>query len=253
MASAWPLRRIAASISPAWGPSPQRTRSHEWSRTYLVAIMGESLDQSNKVLLGGEAANRQVKRRSWHALLCFGMIVPVIGLSAIKCVINGVIAKCDAIGLHSQINQVVAMGGPPTTAASKCRNRRLLINLLPPGSRSIDRLTLGHQDRRPAISPAPAGRSHGLWPGIAGDSYSVGLIAVEGPDDGRGALGGCQVFENSVRVKGDPVKRFGLFWRFPRIGAFQCRPSHMQSGSRRSSRNLIASARSRADDRGQNW
>src|SRR5208337_152533 len=108
----------------------------------LVAITGEGLDQANQVLLGGETASRQEERSDRHALPSFGMVAPEVGLIPVERVIDGVVAQGDAISLHPQIDQVVTMVGTSHERRVKEAQPAPFDQLLPPGSRSVDRLAL---------------------------------------------------------------------------------------------------------------
>ena len=111
-------------------------------RSCLVAITSECLDQANQVLLRSETANRQEERSGRQALPSLGMVVPEVGLVPVERVINGVVAQSDAIGRHPQIDQVVTMVGTSHERRVEQAQPTPFDQLLPPGSRPVDRLTL---------------------------------------------------------------------------------------------------------------
>ena len=236
--------RSLVSIRPACGPSPQRTRSHRSVGAGLVAIAGEGLDQADQVLLGDEAADRQEERSLGQALPSFGMVAPGSRPGSGRTRYRPRCSPGRCVGRHPELDQVVAMARTADQGGVEQADPAALDQLLPPGSRPVDRLALGHQDRRPAVSPGPAGRGHRLGPGIADDPHGIGLVAVESPDHGRGAVGGLSGSRGPIGEQGDPVERLGLLPALPGIGPLAA--GHLVGDQAITARREAGSARARS-------
>ena len=70
-------------------------------------------------------------------------------------VVDGVVAQGDPVRRHAELHQVIAVRRAADEAASNSADPPPLDQLLPPDARAVDRLALGHQDRRPPVPSRP--------------------------------------------------------------------------------------------------
>src|SRR5262249_7429818 len=132
-------------------------------------------------------------------------------------------AQGDAIGSHSELDEIVAVPCPADERGVKTTHTALLDPFLPPPARTIDGLALGEEDCRPRAAVSPARGCHRLRPRVADNSQCIGWIAIERVNHRPSAGGLLDRLQDAVRKQRNPLERLFLASPAPRIGPLLAR------------------------------
>ena len=189
----------------------------------LPPVTRESPDQPDQVFLGHEPADRQEIGSAGQARAAFRTVTPGMRLVREKVVVDRVVSQGDAVRGHAEIRQVITVWRPADQGRVEPAQPPPLDQLFPPDARPIDRLALGHQDRRPAMAVGPPRRGHRFRAHIADDAQGIGTIPIERQGDRPAAVGRLDRFEDPVGKQRDPRERLVVLATTPWVPSLTAR------------------------------